>query len=147
MQDVPIFIIFIKFPSLDKFILGAQVQVPEFAGRPVLGTVRLGKDRRCTFTPVNRDFSRAGSVVALSVVYFNLVVCFCVVEQKLKVAGELLNVIILLHLQLLLNLHHVNRLRHHVVIIWLVPARDPRLSPSSSPTPTETFTLTFSWAL
>lgn len=63
-------------------------------------------------------------------IFFHLVVCFCVVKQKLKVAGELLHVIILLHLQLLLDLHHVNRLRHHVVIIRLVPARDPRLSPS-----------------
>lgn len=68
MQVVPIFIIFVKFPSLDKFILGAQVQIPEFAGRPVLGTVRLSKDRRCTFTWVNRDSSRAGSVVVVVVV-------------------------------------------------------------------------------
>lgn len=126
MQVVLIFIVFVKFPSLDKFILGAQVQVPEFAGCPVLGTVRLDKDRRCTFTRVNRAFSCAGSVVVV-VLFFNLVVCFCVVKQKLKVAGELLNVIILLHLQLLLDLHHVNRLRHHVVIIRLVPAREPRL--------------------
>lgn len=70
MQVVPIFIIFIKFPSLDKFILGAQVEVPELAGRLVLGTIRLGKDRRRTFMRVNGEFSHAGSVAFGTVVFF-----------------------------------------------------------------------------
>lgn len=48
----------------------------------------------------------------------------------MKVGGELLHVVVLLHLQLLLDLHHVNGLRHYVVIIRLVPARDRGRLPS-----------------
>lgn len=50
-----------------------------------------------------------------------LVVGFSVVEEELKIECELLHIVVLLHFQLLLDLHHVNRLRHYVVVIRLVP--------------------------
>lgn len=62
----------------------------------------------------------------------------------MKVGGELLHVVVLLHLQLLLDLHHVNGLRHYVVIIRLVPARDQGRLPSpasSSHSALENFSL------
>lgn len=60
MRVVGIFVILIKVSSLDKFILGAQVKVPEFAGRPVLGAVRLDKDRRRTFTQAKANLQAWG---------------------------------------------------------------------------------------
>lgn len=48
----PIFIILLIFPSLNKFILGSQVKVPQFTGCPVLRTVRLDKHMRYIFMQV-----------------------------------------------------------------------------------------------
>lgn len=42
---VPVFIILVILPTLNKFILGSQVKVPQFAGCPVLRTVRLDKHK------------------------------------------------------------------------------------------------------
>lgn len=46
LRIVPIFIVLIIFPSLNKFILGSQVKVPQFTGRPVLRTVRLDRHKQ-----------------------------------------------------------------------------------------------------
>lgn len=100
MCIVPIFIIIIIFASLNEFVLGSQVKVPKFTGCSVLRTVRLYRHNntyscRCTIV-ISCLQSEMFYYYIFDFSY--LVVCFCIVEQQLKVTSELFNIIILLHL-------------------------------------------------
>ena len=55
-----------------------------------------------------------------------LVICLCVVEEELEVSSKLLHIIVLLHLQLLLELHHVDGLGHDVVVVGLISVESNR---------------------
>lgn len=50
---IPIFIILFKLPSLNKFILGSQVKVPQFTGCPVFRSFRLDKHKQFIFMQEN----------------------------------------------------------------------------------------------
>jgi len=61
-----------------------------------------------------------------------LVVCPCVVDHELNVSGELLDLLVLLHLHLLLDLLHVHGLAYHLVVVRTGPATHSCKTPWST---------------
>lgn len=75
----PIFIILIIFPSLNKFILGSQVKVPQFTGCLVLWTVRLDGHNIQIHVGTQPE-QYIDRISAHSFMQYYLVICFCIVE-------------------------------------------------------------------